>query len=93
MRAGAGIARTGSHFGSGSGDIALAFSTAQRIPHGKPKGGLLHFSQLHEDGLDLLFRAVIESTEEAVLNSMLQTTATTGREGRSRASLAVFLSF
>lgn len=90
LRAGAGIARTGSHFGSGSGDIALAFSTAQRIPHGKTKDGLLHLSQFHEDGLDLLFRAVIESTEEAILNSMLQATAVTGRNGRTRASLADF---
>ncbi len=89
-RAGAGIARTGSHFGSGSGDIALAFSTAQRIPHARPKDALLQFDQLHEDGLDLLFRAVIESTEEAILNSMLYAEPTLGREGRSRTSLAAF---
>ncbi len=89
-RATAGIARTGSHFGSGSGDIALAFSTAQRIPHTPPKGSRLRLEQLHEDRLDLLFRAVIESTEEAVLNSMLYAAAAGGRDGRTRASLADF---
>lgn len=89
-RAGAGIARTGSHFGSGSGDIALAFSTAQRIPHAKPGDLILQRKQLHEDGLDPLFRAVIESTEEAILNSMLTATPTLGRNGRKRASLVDF---
>ncbi len=92
-RAAAGIARTGSHFGSGSGDIALAFSTAQRIPHSKPKESLLQFTQLHEDGLDPLFCAVIESTEEAILNSMLYAEPVVGRDGRSRASLADFSGF
>lgn len=90
MRAGAGIARTGSHFGSGSGDIALAFSTAQKIPHEKTKDPLLTRSQLHEDYLDPLFRAVIESTEEAILNSMLYAKPMVGRDGRRRASLADF---
>lgn len=90
MRAGAGIARTGSHFGSGSGDIALAFSTAQKIPHTRPADPLLIRSQLHEDYLDPLFRAVIESTEEAILNSMLYAKPAEGRDGRRRASLADF---
>ena len=36
MRAAAGIARTGSYYGHGSGDIALAFSTAQTIAHDGP---------------------------------------------------------
>ncbi|WP_282609531.1 P1 family peptidase [Pelagibius sp. Alg239-R121] len=89
-RAGAGIARTGSHFGSGSGDIALAFSTAAKIPHAKPMDPVLQRWQLHEDALDPLFRAVIESTEEAILNSMLYAVPTVGRDGRSRASLADF---
>ena len=89
-RAGAGIARTGSHFGSGSGDIALAFSTAQRIPHARPKNAVLQRHELHEDCLDTLFRAVIEGTEEAILNSLLYAVPTSGRDGRSRASLADF---
>ncbi len=90
MRPGAGIARTGSHFGSGSGDIALAFSTAQKMPHAKPKDPVCQLSQLHEDYLDPLFRAVIESTEEAILNSMLYAVPSVGRDGHSRASLADF---
>ncbi len=90
MRAGAGIARTGSHFGSGSGDIALAFSTAQKIPHARPEAPVLTLTQLHEDNLDLLFRAVIESTEEAILNSMLYAKPVVGRDGHSRSSLADF---
>lgn len=82
-RCSAGLGRTGSHIDNGSGDIAIAFSTANPYEHA---------SNHHMDSLDfirddhpimnLLFQAVIESTEEAVINSLKFAETTTGRLGR-----------
>lgn len=90
-RAGAGIARVGSHFGSGSGDIALAVSTAEPIPHTAPKSGLLTRAVLHEDRIDPLFRAVIEATEEAILSALFAAEPRTGKHGNHRHALSEFL--
>lgn len=89
-RAGAGLARLGAFYGNGSGDIALAFSTAQRIPHTRDND-LLSRECLHEDRIDVLFRAAAESTQEAVLNAMIASPAMRGRKGHKRPSLADFL--
>ena len=91
VRAGAGIARVGSHFGSGSGDIALAVSTAEPIPHIAPKAGILSRSVLHEDKIDPLFRAVIEATEEAILSALFAAEPRTGKHGNHRHALSEFL--
>jgi D-aminopeptidase len=85
QRAGLGLARTGSAAGDGSGEIFLAFSTAQRIPYHAPDGRL-HITALAEGsygniGLNDLFGAVVDATEEAVLNALLVATTTTGRQG------------
>jgi D-aminopeptidase len=85
-RAGLGLARTGSTAREGSGEIILAFSTAQRIPLSNPTGRLdlsvLAQSGYSTGGLNLLFEATIDATEEAVLNALLAATTTTGRRGR-----------
>ena len=88
VRASAGLARTGTHFGSGSGDIALAFSTANRIPHQGATDPLRPIVQLHENSLDPFFRATIEATEEAILNALFSAKRTIGKHGRARESLA-----
>jgi D-aminopeptidase len=84
-----GLVRTGSYVGHGSGDIALAFSTAHRIPH-EGAGVLIPLSMLAEDRLDLVFRAVAEATEEAILNSLVTAETTVGRDGNRRESLRTF---
>lgn len=89
-RAGAGIVRTGSHLGSGSGDIALAVSTAEPIPHAPGNTKILTRRVLHEDAIDRFFRATIEATEEAILNALLAAEPRIGREGRSRRALGEF---
>ncbi|TPM26500.1 P1 family peptidase [Mesorhizobium sp. B2-3-4] len=89
-RAGAGIARLGSFWGSGSGDIAIAFSTANPVDHDESRD-LVPLLALNEARIDLLFRAAADATQEAVLNSMLSTEAFTGRAGTHRASLADWL--
>jgi D-aminopeptidase len=91
VRAGAGIARVGSQFGSGSGDMALAVSTAETIPHTAPKSGVLSRNVLHEDAIDPLFQAVIEATEEAILSALFAAVPRTGRNGNHRHALSEFM--
>jgi D-aminopeptidase len=76
-RAGLGLARTGSVAHNGSGDIFVAFSTTARAAHDQPLPPLLPGSRL-----DPLFKATVESTEEAVLNALWRAETTTGRDGR-----------
>jgi D-aminopeptidase len=79
-RAMAGIARTGSSISNGSGDYAIAFSTAQQVRvHSEDKALTRHVELLTNDAMSPLFEAVIEATEEAVYNSMLRATTVTGR--------------
>ena len=86
-RCGAGLARLGAFWGHGSGDIAVAFSTAGRIAHHEA-ADLLPLTMLNENRIDLPFRAAAEATQEAVLNAMLAAPATRGRDGHWRPSLA-----
>lgn len=82
-RCGIGLGRTGSHMSHGSGDIVIAFSTAQTIPHFSEdhKESII---QLREDNpvTNSLFTAAAESTEEAILNSLSCASTTVGRKGR-----------
>ncbi len=90
VRAGAGLARTGSHIGHGSGDFVIAFSTARRILHW-PQALTETAAFLADEGraMAALFPAVVEAVEEAVLNSLCAATTTTGREGHIRYALPV----
>lgn len=69
-RAELGIARTGSYAGNGSGDIMVAFSTKNKITH-DAKEPIEQIERFSDDFINNLFKAVVEATEEAVLNSML----------------------
>lgn len=86
QRAGLGLARTGSIASDGSGELILAFSTAQRLPYHVPAGRLqitiLPEGSYGNVGLNTLFGAVVDATEEAVLNALLMATTMTGRSGR-----------
>lgn len=86
-RCGAGLARLGAFWGNGSGDIAIAFSTASRIAH-HDEADLASLTVLNENRIDLPFRAAAEATQEAVLNAMLAAPETVGRDGNRRPSLA-----
>jgi D-aminopeptidase len=90
LRAGAGLARTGSVFGHGSGDIALAFSTAYTVPL-QPTLPMPALAMLHDALLDGLFQAVADSTEQAIVNALLRAQAVTGRDGHQRYALADLL--
>ncbi|MDR1020275.1 MAG: P1 family peptidase [Synergistaceae bacterium] len=86
-RASVGIARTGAFIGNGSGEIALAFSTANRVPH-YAEGDFLNLRQLRDDLLDPLFRATASAVEESVLSSLFHAHSITDRKGRTVACLA-----
>ncbi|GAA0323977.1 P1 family peptidase [Bacillus carboniphilus] len=81
-RCGIGLGRTGSHFSHGSGDIVIAFSTANKTSHFSNEY-IEAKAQLREDHpiMNLLFTAVAEATEEAILNSLSQAETTKGRKG------------
>ena len=74
-----GLARTGSSASNGSGDYAIAFSTAPQVRiHATNKALTRNVEVLTNDAMSPLFQAVIESTEEAIYNSMFKATTTTG---------------
>jgi D-aminopeptidase len=74
-----GLARTGSSFENGSGDFAIAFSTAQTA---RVKNGFAWtetFETVTTDAMSPLFEAALEATEEAVYNSLLRATTVESR--------------
>ena len=82
------MARTGSSYSNGSGDFAIAFSThsSLRVTMGasEPQSRTV----LPTDGVSRLFSAVLDATEEAIYNSMLKATTTTGN-GRTIEALPI----
>jgi D-aminopeptidase len=85
-----GLARLGSYTGHGSGEVFIGFSTAQRWAT-EEKSDILTMNVLREESLDLLFLAVADAAEEAVLNSMVTAEATIGRNYETFHSLKEFL--
>jgi D-aminopeptidase len=78
-RAWLGMARTGSAASNGSGDYAIAFSTASQLRiHTSEKPTTRHVELLTNDAMSPLFLAVIEATEEAIYNSMFRATTMSG---------------
>lgn len=77
-----GIARTGGFYSNGSGDYAIAFSTAPelRIPH-RSQSPFLEKKVLRNSRMSPLFLAAAEACEEAILNSLFKATSLTGRNG------------
>lgn len=69
-RAELGIARTGSYAGNGSGDIMVAFTTKNKITHDS-KQAVEQIERFSDDFINVFFKAVVDATEEAILNSML----------------------
>jgi D-aminopeptidase len=80
-----GLARTGSSFSNGSGDFAIAFSTAPALRVGFEATGVTARRVLPTDAVSPLFQAALESTEEAVYNSLLKATPVTSRVGTAEA--------
>jgi D-aminopeptidase len=80
-RATIGMARTGSMGGNGSGDIFLAFSTANpNAAHGDEKG-ISNIQTLSNDHIDPILASSALATEEAIINSMIAAKDMTGHNG------------
>jgi L-aminopeptidase/D-esterase-like protein len=80
-----GLARTGSTSGNGSGDLFVAFSTANAEAARATE--LAPLTMLPNGRLDPLFDAVVEATEEAILNALLAAETMTGRDGHTAVAL------
>jgi D-aminopeptidase len=90
-RAGAGLAWCGSFWANGSGDVFLGFTTTNRLPH-EPQADLIAHRILAERRIDLMFEAVAEATQEAVLDALAAADTVTGRDGHRRPGLRHALS-
>ncbi len=84
-RAGLGLARTGSTAHHGSGEIFLALATGLRAP----RGAAPPRAPVTGRALDDYFAAVAEATEEAVINSLLQSVTVTGRDGNTSRQIPI----
>jgi D-aminopeptidase len=68
-RAALGIGRVGSYGAHGSGEIIIGFSTANEVPH-RPTDSFDHAKVMRDSALDPVYKSVIETTEESILNSL-----------------------
>jgi D-aminopeptidase len=85
QRAGLGIARMGGTGSHSSGDLFLAFATGNdNLPHtsfARDPRTVIDVRSVNDHVIGALFDAVIESTEEAILNAMIAAETMTGRDG------------
>jgi D-aminopeptidase len=85
-RAMLGLARTGGIAHHWSGDVAVAFSTANRIPH-YPEEPLYRMRLLSDAWINELFEATADAAEEAIINAMLAAETVVGRDGNTAHAL------
>jgi len=78
-RAALGVARTGSTSGDGSGDIFVAFSTAN--PEAAKTAGIVQLTMLPNDRMNPVFEATVQATEEAIVNALVAAETMTGVDG------------
>jgi L-aminopeptidase/D-esterase-like protein len=76
-----GLGRDGSFSGDGSGDIFIAFSTAN--PGASSSEGVRTLSMLPNDDINPVFLATVQATEEAVINAMIAADTMTGVKGHT----------
>ncbi|HPI37480.1 MAG TPA: P1 family peptidase [Ignavibacteriaceae bacterium] len=86
-----GLAKTGGNCSNGSGEYVIAFSTNEemRISYLRGTKFYVENKELRNDRMTPLFEAVIEATEEAILNSIFQAKTTNGQNGYSVPSLPI----
>ena len=90
-RAFMGLAKAGGIASNGSGDFAIAFSTAKenRVPHNTKKLEKLNNVNVNNDDMTPIFMATIEATEEAVVNSLFKAKDVKGYNGKVTKALPV----
>lgn len=90
-RAELGIARTGSYAGNGSGDIMIAFTTENKVSH-DTTSAVDQIERFSDNYINQVFKATVDATEEAVLNSMLYSNGTKTYNGNYIKSLNEYIS-
>jgi len=85
-RATLGLGRMGAISGNGSGDIFVAFSTANANA-AKPSGPAASVSMLTNDSLNPIFEATVQATEEAIVNAMVAAEDMVGFKGHKITAL------
>ncbi|SDY97480.1 D-aminopeptidase [Proteiniborus ethanoligenes] len=85
-----GISRTGSYTGSSSGEVCIGFSTANIISHYETES-IINISVINENKINKVFRATVEATEEAIINSLICSNTTVGRDNKKVYSLVDFI--
>lgn len=86
-RTAAGLARTGSVYGHGSGDVALAFTTGYTTAH-DAQGRVAPAALVPDPLLDPIFQATADATEQAILHALFAAESVLGRNGHVRRALA-----
>ena len=84
------LGRVGSFCGNGSGDIAIAFTTANRIPHYSDHD-ILPCRMFYDENIDKVFEASVEAVEEAIVSSLYHAETTHGIRGKTAVGLREFL--
>ena len=85
-RATMGLSRMGATSGNGSGDIFIAFSTANANA-ARPSGPAANISMLANDSLNPIFEATVQATEEAIVNALVAAEDMTGFNGHKITAL------
>lgn len=85
-----GIARTGSYSGNGSGEVCIGFSTANIIKHYE-ENDIISIKVMNDDKINKALKATVEATQEAIINSMVCSSTTIGRDNKKVFSLKDFL--
>lgn len=81
-----GIAKTGSYTSNGSGEVVIGFSTANKIKHYE-EDHIVKINIINENKINNIFKATVEATEEAILNSLVCSNSTLNRKGERVYSL------
>ena len=89
-RATVSLGRVGSYLGTGSGDIAIAFSNGNIIPHYSDEK-VLDCRYLFENEMDTVFEATAETVEEAIISSLYHADGITGIRGNVVRGLKEYL--
>lgn len=84
-RAALGMARTGGSSGNGSGDIFIAFSTAN--PDAAKTEGIAKIDMLPNDSMNPIFEATVQATEEAIINALVAAETMTGADNHKVSAL------
>lgn len=84
------LGRVGSFCGNGSGDIAIAFTTANRVPHYSDHD-ILSYQMFYDENIDKVFEASVEAVEEAIVSSLYHAETTHGIRENTAVGLRDFL--